>query len=77
MPNRIVEILGKFGKTQADLVKATGISKGLLSKIMNDKTKSPGIVTVYKILDGLYELTGINYTVEQIFPRNNRKNNKK
>jgi DNA-binding XRE family transcriptional regulator len=64
--NRLKQILEDEGITQASLARHIGRSKELINKVCSKK-HTPAITTQNQIAKGLSELSGKNYTREEIF----------
>ncbi len=64
--NKLPEVMGRHRVKQAALAEAAGVRYATLNNVYNDKTRRIDFDTLASILDGLYILTGHQYTVADL-----------
>lgn len=64
--NALPEVMGRHRIKQATLAEAAGIRYATLNNLYNGKTERVEFETLAAILDGLYALTGRQYTVADL-----------
>lgn len=63
----ISELLGRHRLSQTALAKASGIRQATINALYHNRTTSVSLRVMYRLLNGLQELTGEPYEIGDVF----------